>query len=162
MLNIKKYIIMKIPATVLFLLFVALLFTACNNEEGSVSTDLVQNPITASGEDHLDQLPEFEFKETLHDFGTVIEGEKVMYTFVFKNVGKTDLLVSGVSASCGCTATKFTKDAIPPGEEGTITVTFDSRKRRGFQNKSVTVSANTQPNKTVLRIKAKVVSPSDL
>jgi hypothetical protein len=110
----------------------------------------------------MDQLPKIEFKETIHDFGTVIEGEKVMYTFVFKNSGKTDLLISGVSASCGCTATKFTKEAIPPGEEGTITVTFDSRKRRGFQNKSVTVSANTQPNKTVLRIKAKVVSPSDL
>ena len=73
-----------------------------------------------------------------------------------------DLIISNVSASCGCTATKYTKEAVPPGEEGVITVTFDSRKRRGFQNKAVTVSANTQPNRTVLRIKAKVISPNDL
>jgi hypothetical protein len=153
---------MKSKTTVFILLFVMLAFTACDNQKGNVSTDVVQNPITASGENNMDQLPAFEFRETMHDFGTVIEGEKVMYTFVFKNSGNSDLLISGVSASCGCTATKFTTDAIPPGEEGTITVTFDSKKRRGFQNKSVTVSANTQPNKTVLRIKAKVVSPSDL
>jgi len=104
----------------------------------------------------------FEFKETLHDFGTVIEGEKVTYSFKFKNSGGSNLLISNVSASCGCTATKYTKEPVKPGEEGVVTVTFDSRRRKGFQNKSVTVAANTQPNKTVLRIKAKVMSPSDL
>ena len=153
---------MKINTILYIALFLGLGLISCNNDNGTVSSDVVHNPISVSGEGDLSELPAFEFRETLHDFGTVIEGEKVMYSFVFKNTGKMDLVISGVSTSCGCTATKFTKEAVPPGGEGSISVTFDSRKRRGFQNKSVTVSANTQPSSTVLRIKAKVVSPSDL
>lgn len=148
--------------TLLIMLFSAGLMVSCNNSDGNLPGDVVHNPISASGDNDLGDLPVFEFRETLHDFGTVIEGEKVMYSFVFKNTGGADLIISSVAASCGCTATKFTKEPIPPGKEGIITVTFDSTKRRGFQNKAVTVSANTQPNKTVLRIKAKVISPSDL
>lgn len=153
---------MKLNKTLFFMLLVMSIVVSCNNDQGGVSTDLIHNPITASGEGDLDELPAFEFRETLHDFGTVIEGEKVLYSFKFKNTGNMDLIISGVSASCGCTATKYTKDPIPPGEGGVVTVTFDSRKRKGFQNKAVTVAANTQPNKTVLRIKAKVISPNDL
>lgn len=137
-------------------------FISCNSNSGKVPADIVHNPISASGEADLDDLPVIEFRETLHDFGNVIEGEKVIYNFKFTNSGKSDLILSSVSASCGCTATKYTKDPVPPGEEGIVTVTFDSRKRRGFQNKAVTIIANTQPNKTELRIKAKVVSPSEL
>lgn len=144
------------------MLFSAGLMVSCNSSDGKLPADVVHNPISASGDSNLGDLPVFDFRETLHDFGTVIEGEKVMYSFVFKNTGGSNLIISSVSASCGCTATKFTKEPIPPGKEGIITVTFDSTKRRGFQNKAVTVSANTQPNKTVLRIKAKVISPSDL
>ena len=115
---------------------------SCNNNSNGVSGDVVHNPISASGEDGLEDVAAFEFRETLHDFGTVIEGETVSYSFKFKNTGKHDLIISNVSASCGCTATKYTKEPDPAGEEG--------------------VAANTQPNKSVLRIKAKVISPNDL
>ncbi|MCK5765737.1 MAG: DUF1573 domain-containing protein [Bacteroidales bacterium] len=138
------------------------IFASCNSDNGKLPADVVHNPVTASGEANMHDLPSLEFKETLHDFGTVIEGEKVTYSFKFKNTGGRDLLISNVSASCGCTATKYTKEAVTPGGEGVITVTFDTHRRRGFQNKSITVSANTQPNKVVLRIKAKVISPNDL
>ena len=146
----------------LVMLFAFGILTSCNNNKGEISGDIVQNPITASGDGKLDELPKFEFREIMHDFGTVIDGEKVIYSFVFKNTGGSDLIISNVSTSCGCTATKYTREPIPAGKEGKITVTFDSRKRRGFQNKAITVSANTQPNKTILRIKAKVISPNDL
>jgi hypothetical protein len=135
---------------------------ACNNKSGEIKGDVVHNPVTASGDGDLGELPVMEFRETLHDFGTVIEGEKVTYNFKFTNTGGSDLLLSTVSASCGCTATNYTRDPVKPGEDGVITVTFDSRRRKGFQNKAVTVSANTQPNKVILRVKAKVISPKDL
>ncbi len=146
----------------LILLLAVFALSSCNNESGQVSSDVVHNPITADGESDMNQLPVFEWRETLHDFGTVIEGEKVTYSFVFKNTGKRDLLISGVRASCGCTATEYTQEAVPPGEEGIVSVTFNTHRRRGFQHKSITVTANTQPNKAVLRIKAKVISPNDL
>ena len=94
-----------------------------------------------------------------HDFGKIIQGEIVTYAFKFENTGKSDLLVSAVSASCGCTATKYSKDPVAPGSDGFIQVTFISEGRKGFQNKTVTVLANTQPNKTTLRLKAVVVIP---
>lgn len=146
----------------LILLFALGLMMSCNNDQSKVPADVVHNPITADGSGDLNELPVFSFRETVHDFGTVIEGEKVTYSFKFENTGGMDLVISNVSASCGCTATRYTKDPVPPGEEGIVTVTLDTRNRRGFQNKSVTVAANTQPNSILLRIKAKVVSPSDL
>lgn len=138
------------------------LLMACNNQKKNIPSDVVHNPITASGESDMNELPVMEFKETMHDFGTVIEGETVTYSFKFVNTGGSDLLISNVSASCGCTATKFTKEAVKPGDEGVVTVSFNTKRRSGFQNKSITIAANTQPNKTVLRIKAKVISPKDL
>ena len=144
------------------ILMVFLIMVSCNTETGNVSSDVVYNPITASGDGNMEDLPVFEFREMLHDFGTIIEGEKVTYSFKFKNVGGMDLIISNVAASCGCTASSYPKDPIPPGGEDVISVTFDSRRRKGFQNKTLTVAANTQPNKTVLRIKAKIISPNDL
>jgi len=135
---------------------------SCNNEQGKVPSNVVHNPITAAGESDMDELPVMEFKEKLHDFGTVIEGETVTYSFKFKNTGGSDLIISNVSASCGCTATKYTKESIKPGDEGVVSVSFNTRRRNGFQNKSITVASNTQPNKTILRIKAKIISPNDL
>ena len=152
---------LRLTKTLIFLLFIGLLMS-CNNNQSGLPADVVHNPITADGEGDLDELPVFTFRETMHDFGTVIEGEKVTFSFKFENTGNMDLIISNVSASCGCTATKYTKETVAPGNSGIVTVTFDSRRRKGFQNKTITVAANTQPNKVVLRIKAKVISPSDL
>jgi hypothetical protein len=151
----------RIIGTFIIFLFTAA-FIACSNDSGEMPGKVVHNPITASGESDMKQLPVIEFHENVHDFGTVIEGETVIYSFKFRNTGNTDLVIGNVSASCGCTASKYTKEAVPPGEEGILTVTFDTRRRRGFQNKTLTVAANTQPTNTVLRIKAKIVSPGEL
>ncbi len=155
---------MKLNSFKLIFLLISsiVLLASCGNDSGKLSGDVIHNPITASGEGNMDELPVMVFRETLHDFGTVIEGEMVTFSFKFKNDGGSDLLISDVSASCGCTATKYTKEPVKPGEEGVVTVTFNTHRRNGFQNKSITVSSNTQPNKTILRIKAKVISPKDL
>lgn len=121
--------------------------------------DVVSNPNTASGNGDASQLPGLTFQETEHDFGRIIEGETVSFTFKFKNSGKTDLVIADVSTSCGCTVPSYPKTPIRPGEEGTIKVAFNSRGKRGFQAKNIVVVANTQPNTTLLRIKAQVVAP---
>ncbi len=133
-----------------------------NNEEEQISTEVIQNPKTANGKDETGKLPILEFEETEHDFGKIIEGEIVTYGFKFKNTGKTDLLISTVSTSCGCTASEYPKHPIKKNKEGIIKITFNSKGRTGFQRKSAVVLANTQPNRTVLRIKAVVFNPEDL
>jgi hypothetical protein len=106
-------------------------------------------------------MPKITFEKMEHDFGKIIQGEMVKYSFRFTNTGYSDLLISNVSTSCGCTVGSFSKDPIPPGESGLIEVIFDSRGRKGFQNKTITVLANTRPNKTMLRIKSNITLPEN-
>ena len=66
-------------------------------------------------------------------------------------------MISDVSANCGCTIADYPHQAIKPGEEGMISVTYDSQGARGMRiEKKVTVLANTNPDRTVLTIVADV------
>jgi hypothetical protein len=151
----------KLP--VLFLLTAIILMSGCTiggqSGQNTLSTDVVSNPNSASGKSDLGSLPVIQFDETEHDFGRMIEGETVSYAFNFKNSGKSDLIIADVSTSCGCTVPSYPKTPIRPGESGTVKVAFNSNGRRGFQNKNIVVVSNTQPNTTVIRIKAQVVNP---
>jgi hypothetical protein len=143
-------------------LFLGGLFVSCSsgsNKNSDLPAGVVQNPNTASGKTDPDKLPKIEFEKDFHDFGKIIQGEKVSFAFKFRNTGKSLLLISNVSTSCGCTVTDFPKEPIKPGESGKIDVSFDSDGKRGSQNKTATVFANTQPNTTVLRIQSMVVLP---
>ncbi len=140
------------------LLLVMVSFTACENNGGSVSAGMVNNPASADGKSK-ERMPVISFNKTEHDFGQLIQGEKVKCVFRFTNTGSADLILAKVSTSCGCTATEFPKEAIAPGAEGKIEITFDSGHQRGIQNKSITVLTNTQPKSNLLYIKAMVSNP---
>ena len=102
-----------------------------------------------------------EFAETKHDYGVIEQGEKVAHVFKFKNTGNEPLVLSNVKPSCGCTTPKWTKEPIAPGDNGEIHVEFDSKGKSGKQTKTVTVTANTEPAKTVLTITGDVQKPED-
>jgi hypothetical protein len=139
-------------------LVLIVLLSCSSNGNQRLPSDVVSNPNTASG-DESDKMPVIEFEKDLHDFGKVIQGEKVSIGFKFKNTGKADLLIAQVNTSCGCTVPTFPKTPIKPGGEGTITVMYDSEGRKGVQNKTITVVTNCQPSSTVVRIKAMVIVP---
>ncbi|HNY60084.1 MAG TPA: DUF1573 domain-containing protein [Bacteroidales bacterium] len=145
-----------------FLFFSILLFavTACGYRHGDkLPVDMVKNPKTASGEDEGVKMPVIAFEKQTHDFGRLVMGEKVSYTFRFTNIGEADLIISHVSTNCGCTVPEYTKEPVKPGETGNLSVTFDSKNRKGFQNKTITVITNTQPNSSELNITAMVATP---
>jgi hypothetical protein len=155
-------ILKKLPA--LFMVLAIILITGCNqggpDGQGTLSTDVVNNPNSADGNADKGSLPVIQFDDSEHDFGRIIEGETVSYTFNFTNTGKSDLILAEVTTSCGCTVPSYPKTPIRPGEKGTIKVAFNSNGKRGFQNKNIVVVSNTQPNTTVIRIKAQVVNPA--
>ena len=155
---------MKFRGLYLILLVITCLyFTSCNStggKEEKISTDLVKNPNTAGGDKNSGTLPAFKFEEIDHDFGKIIQGESVSYEFKFTNTGKSDLIIVDVSTSCGCTVPSFPRTPIRPGEGGAIKVSFNSAGKFGFQAKNILVVANTQPNTTLLRIKAQVTGPN--
>jgi len=130
-------------------------------EKERIPVDVVYNPNTANGDADTSMLPKIEFEHNLHDFGRIIQGEIVSYSFKFKNTGKTDLLITTVSASCGCTVPKYPKTPVSPGDEDYIVVSFNTKGRKGFQHKKLAVIANTQPNNTMIEIKGMIYIPED-
>ncbi len=146
----------------LIFLIVAAFAVSCGNSNNNPNAgELVKNPVSLSGNPDAAIMPVIEFDHSFHDFGRVLAGEKISYSFKFRNKGKSDLLITKVSASCGCTVPEWPKTPIAPGEEGYITVTFNTAGRKGIQHKSVTVLANTNPNTTVLNIQAEVYQPEN-
>ena len=102
------------------------------------------------------KYPVMNFAKKEHDFGTINEGQKVVYTFNFENTGESDLIISNAVGSCGCTVPEFPKDPIKPGASGKMKVSFNSDGKPGNQQKTVTITANTQTGKETLTIKASV------
>ena len=102
-----------------------------------------------------------EFAETRHDYGVIEQGEKVSHIFTFTNTGNEPLILSNVKPSCGCTTPSWTREPIAPGSTGEIHVEFDSKGKMGKQTKTVTVTANTDPAKTVLTITGEIQKTED-
>lgn len=92
--------------------------------------------------------------ETLeHDFGSVNEGEKPNYTFVFTNTGNQPLHLVNVRPSCGCTTPSYSTDPIGPGEQGEIVVEYNSQGRPGEFTKHIEVEAEgTDPSNSTARL----------
>lgn len=96
------------------------------------------------------------FTEMEHHFGTIDEGDKVEHIFTFKNTGSEPLILEKCKGSCGCTVPTCPKEPIMPGASGEIKVVFNSRGKKNHQEKRVTITANTEPMQTVLKIIADV------
>jgi hypothetical protein len=97
------------------------------------------------------------FAKYEHDYGTVVQESANKTSFVFTNTGKEPLIISSATGSCGCTVPNYPKDPIMPGKTGKIDVEFKpSKGQTGVQEKTVTVTANTEPAQTILKIKANV------
>jgi len=140
---------------ILLSLLVAIFLVSCGSDDSKINTGLVNNPASATESSNTKE-PRIEFAELEHDFGKMIQGEQVSYTYHFKNTGNAPLIITAVEKTCGCTDTKFPKEPIKPGEEGGISITYDSKGHKGFQNKRIIVKANTNPSETILRFKAQV------
>ncbi|WP_268035554.1 DUF1573 domain-containing protein [Algoriphagus sp. PAP.12] len=101
-------------------------------------------------------LGAFGFSEMEYEFGTINEGQVVEHVFNFTNNGEAPLVISNITASCGCTSPDWTKTPINPGEEGFVKVVFNSTAKSGAQAPTVTIQANTNPTVTRLRMRGTV------
>ena len=123
-----------------------------NSSLNSASIDI---PMTADGKVDTLKLPKFTFQNDTYDFGKITQGEKVSYSFNFKNTGYVPLIISSASASC--TVPTFPEEPIAPGAEATISVVFNSENKMGLQTKTITIVANTVPNTKVLYLRGEVL-----
>jgi hypothetical protein len=111
-------------------------------------------PMTA---EQLAKAPKLKFDNPVHDFGTIKQGDQVSTEFLFTNAGKSVLNIRDIKASCGCTISNLEKNDLGPGESSSIKITFNSRGRRGIQQKSISIFSNDPSNPTQrILIKARV------
>lgn len=147
----------------LILLLVSLALVSCNSssDEKTITTDLVNSPLTANSNAEKVLTPNIEMLETSYNFGEIQQGESVTHDFILKNTGDADLIISAAKGSCGCTVPEWPKNPIAKGEEATIKVTFNSAGKSGKQNKTVTLVSNAIPNTKVITINGNVIVPQN-
>jgi hypothetical protein len=162
-----------IKRSIYFLAIASLAFASCKKEqttivpqeESGISKTATQTspqdrnlvpppPPPADG-----KYPEMTFNSKEHDFGVINQGDRVDYTFEFKNTGEADLIISNARGTCGCTVPEYPKVPIKPGQTEKIKVSFNSASKKGKTGKSVFITCNTKSGKEELKIKAIITVP---
>jgi hypothetical protein len=102
----------------------------------------------------------FEFKTETIDYGEIEKGSNGLRIFQFKNIGDVPLIIENVYSSCGCTVPAWTKTAVAPGKTGEIEVKYDTN-RVGPIRRTITVYSNAEEPVKALKIKGKVLEPTE-
>lgn len=136
-------------------LLIGLLFLlmACPGNKATEKREKNANP-KKSG------ITEFAINKEIHNFGELIAGEVVVYSFTIKNKGTKNLVISEVDEGCGCIEVKTLKNPILPGDEGKLEVLFDSSGLFGNQFKTISLKVNTREKTKELAITANVTNKS--
>jgi hypothetical protein len=157
-----KIKVLFISITVLFAL-TNFFCSSSKNDGGSLSSE--KNSIV--GKDGkmasiVKGKPRIIIDTTVYNFGEVPEGAETTHFFKVTNVGTDTLKITDVETSCGCTVPEPKKFNLPPKETTKIKVTFNSRGRVGYNEKSVVVFSNdlVEPQKQLL-LKGKVLPKSN-
>ncbi|MEW7291224.1 DUF1573 domain-containing protein [Aquimarina sp. 2304DJ70-9] len=133
----------------------AMTFVSCKDDAAKkVKEENVE--IAAERDAKNTDFPVMTFAETEHDFGTINEGDVVEHKFSFTNTGKAPLVIVSAKGSCGCTVPEWPKEPIAPGAQAEMLVKFNSNGKPNQQTKQVTITANTEAGKEILKIKAMV------
>ncbi len=114
---------------------------------------------TSSNAKQDDKTAEMIFKETDHNFGTILYKGDGAFEFVFKNTGKIPLIITDVQSSCGCTTPEWNKEPILPSKSGKVKVVFDTQRIQPFV-KTVKVFSNAKNSPVELIIRGEVKAPS--
>lgn len=131
-----------------------MLTTSCKKENAENKT-----VVTSEGAKQVDPNAKYatmDFDKTEHDFGNIMQGDKVETIFTFTNNGEADLVIESAKGSCGCTVPDYPKTPVKPGEKATMKVSFNSAGKKGHNKKSVTIQANTKAGVERLTITADI------
>lgn len=140
----------------LFALTVLVSTTSCKQESAADRiTDADLKAIEAQNA-LKGKFPKVQLDKEVHDFGTISEGTVSTTEFIVTNTGEGDLLIVDAKGSCGCTVPQPPKDPIKPGASAPIKVSFDSKGKPGAQEKTVTLTTNTENGHETFKIKANV------
>ncbi len=102
----------------------------------------------------------FKFETEVLDYGTIAHKSDGVRAFVFKNVGKSPIIISRATGSCGCTVPTVPKRPIMPGETAEIVVKYDT-KRKGPFSKTITLYSNASEKAKTIRVKGNILKENN-
>ena len=95
--------------------------------------------------------------ELIYNFGTIGESDGLAsHIFKIKNTGNGPLVITRITASCGCTQPEWTKEPIAPGKTGEVKVTYNPKGRPGPFYKTIAIYSNGKKGSFSLGIKGNV------
>ena len=93
-----------------------------------------------------------EVNKTVHDFGTVRKDEKNSAVFSITNAGDNPLIISRISASCGCTNVTWNRQPIASGNSASVQAEI-TLSEVGFFSKNLVVYCNTNESPIILSLR---------
>jgi hypothetical protein len=132
-------------------LAIALLWTLSISHAQAVLLPLASAKFDAKSENlnsdvKAEKQPRILCEEETFDFGSKDSSEIVDHTFVLKNTGNSDLVITAVRPACGCTAAELTQSTIPPGESAKLSAKLTLAGRNGQVQKPILIESNDPAN----------------
>ncbi|PHS04284.1 MAG: hypothetical protein COA88_13775 [Kordia sp.] len=151
---------MKKLRVIAFTVLCGLAFVSCKKENAADKINTENVAVAAERDANSNKFPVMTFDKTEHDFGNLKQGDVAETIFSFKNTGEKPLVIVGIKGSCGCTVPNdWPREAIAPGASGKFSVKFNSRGKKNITTQTITVTANTEKGKEIVKIKAMVEVP---
>lgn len=126
-----------------------------SEEELKASLAEIEKEEQARLQEEASSITSMKFDKLTQNFGKIKEDTENKASFTVTNTGKNPLIIDKVDVSCGCTTAKKPEKPIMPGKSDKIEIVFHPKVGQlNEQKKTVTVTANTEPEIVVLNIEA--------
>ena len=117
-------------------------------------------PRPSLGQDKEAAAPRIRVEPEAFDFGKTLPGKTLRKEFTLRNFGDAELVIEGVTTTCGCTAAISAKTRLEAGGSTQLSVTLETRSYSGKLERQVLVRSN-DPKTPLLtvRVSATVEKP---
>jgi hypothetical protein len=99
-------------------------------------------PRLSLGQDKQAPAPRIRVEPEAFDFGKTLPGKTLRKEFTLRNFGDAELVIEGVSTTCGCTAAITAKTRLEAGGSTQLQVTLETRSYSGKLERQVLVRSN--------------------
>ncbi|RZJ31164.1 MAG: DUF1573 domain-containing protein [Flavobacterium sp.] len=96
------------------------------------------------------------WKSDTVDVGEIPQNIAKTILFEFVNTGKTEITITNVQPSCGCTTSDYTKTPIKPGETAKVNAVYNASNKGAF-TKTIKVTTNAEEAPKNLTFKGTVI-----
>jgi hypothetical protein len=105
--------------------------------------------------------PRIAVEPPVFDFGKAQQEKTLEKEFTVKNLGNEDLVIEGVSTTCGCTVAEGYAKLVKPGASTPLRVKLQTRTVVGRLSRSVLIRSNDPSGRPLeLKVEATVEKPT--